>query len=96
MDLEKEQSLHGGNRLAEADQIYDNIFKVIEVAGGRPANVIKTVEYLTIWGVEDYKRISEVREKLLAEPYPVTTTVACDKLVRRELQLEVVPFAILD
>jgi hypothetical protein len=40
--------------------------------------------------------VAGVRAKLLREPYPASTGLVCEALLRPEMLIEVDPFAILD
>jgi hypothetical protein len=40
--------------------------------------------------------VAGVRSRLLREPYPASTGLVCEALLRPEMQIEIDPFAILD
>lgn len=96
LDPETEQVVHDGDVVAQADYTYTNIVKVVEAAGGAAANLVKTIEYVTPAGLERYRDVASVRSKLLSEPFPASTGLICEALLRPEMLIEVDPLAILD
>lgn len=80
---------------AQAEYTYSNVIEVLKAAGGGPENLVKTIEYVTPPGLERYREVAKVREGLLVEPYPASTGVICEALLRPEFEFEVDPFAIL-
>jgi enamine deaminase RidA (YjgF/YER057c/UK114 family) len=69
---------------------------VLSAAGAGPQNLVKTIEYVTPHGLSDYKKVADVRANLLKTPYPASTGLICEALLRPEMLIEVDPFAILD
>jgi len=57
---------------------------------------VKTIEYVTPAALECYRSVADVRSKLLREPWPASTGLVCEALLRQEMLIEVDPFAILD
>ncbi len=96
LDPESEQVLYGDDVVAQAEYTYDNIFKVIEAAGGKPENLVKTVEYVTPAALANYRKVGALRARQLRKPYPAATGLVCEALLRPEMQIEVDPFAVLD
>ena len=82
--------------MAQAEYTYNNIFKVIEAGGGKPENLVKTIEYVTPAALERYREVGALRAKQLSQPYPAATGLICDSLLRPETQIEIDPFAVLD
>ena len=82
--------------VAQAEYTYGNILKVLEAAGAGPQNLAKTIEYVTPAGLARYRDVAKVREKLLREPWPASTGLICEALLRPEMQIEIDPFAVLD
>lgn len=95
LDPQTERALHPGNVAAQAEYTYSNVIEVLKAAGGGPDNLVKTIEYVTPSGLEGYREVAGVRERLLSEPYPASTGVVCESLLRPEFTFEVDPFAIL-
>lgn len=96
LDPATERVLFDGDVVAQAEYTYGNILKVLEAAGGGPQHLAKTIEYVTPAALERYRDVARVREKLLRAPWPASTGLVCEALLRPEMQIEVDPFAILD
>jgi enamine deaminase RidA (YjgF/YER057c/UK114 family) len=96
LDPATERVVHDGDIVAQAEYTYANILKVVEAAGGSARNLVKTIEYVTPAGLTRYREVAGVRVKLLQEPYPASTGLVCEALLRPEMQIEVDPFAVLD
>lgn len=96
LDPATERVVHDGDVVAQAEYTYTNILKVVQAAGGSAANLVKTIEYVTPAALERYRDVAKVREKLLVKPYPASTGLICEALLRPEMQIEVDPFAILE
>lgn len=89
LDPETEQAVHAGDVAAQAEYTYANIVEVLKAAGGGPENLVKTIEYVTPAGLARYREVARVREGILAEPYPASTGVVCEALLRPEFVIEV-------
>ncbi|MEE8601370.1 RidA family protein [Euzebya tangerina] len=96
LDPETEQAVHAGDIAAQAEYTYGNIITVLEAAGAGPEHLVETVEFVTPAGLPRYRETAAVRSRLLAEPYPSSTGIICQGLLRPEFELEVLPLAILD
>jgi enamine deaminase RidA (YjgF/YER057c/UK114 family) len=96
LDPATERVLFDGDVVAQAEYTYGNVLKVVEAAGGGAQNLVKTIEYVTPAALGRYRDVAKVREKLLPQPYPASTGLICEALLRPEMQIEVDPFAILD
>jgi hypothetical protein len=46
-------------------------------------------------GLPRYRETAAVRERLLAKPYPASTGIVCERLLRPEFEIEVDPLAIV-
>lgn len=95
LDPATEQAVHDGDVAAQAEYTYANIIEVLKAAGAGPQNLVKTIEYVTPAGLERYREVAKVRERLLAQPYPASTGCVCAALLRPEFLIEVDPLAIL-
>lgn len=82
--------------VGQAEYVYGNVLRVIEAAGGRPDNLVKTIEYTTTAALPRYREVAGLRMKMLARPYPASTGPVCEALVRPEMMIEVDPLAVLD
>jgi enamine deaminase RidA (YjgF/YER057c/UK114 family) len=96
LDPATERVLFDDDVVAQAEYTYGNILAVVAAAGGGPEHLVKTIEYVTPAGLPRYREVAKVRAKLLREPYPASTGLVCEALLRPEMQIEVDPFAILD
>jgi enamine deaminase RidA (YjgF/YER057c/UK114 family) len=96
LDPVTERIVFDGDVVAQAEYTYRNVLKVIAAAGGGPQHLVKTIEYVPPGALPRYRDVAGVRTKLLREPYPASTGVVCEALLRPEMQIEVDPFAILD
>ncbi|MBL8383266.1 MAG: hypothetical protein JNM90_09340 [Burkholderiales bacterium] len=96
LDPETERMLFDGDVVAQAEYTYGNIIKVLEAAGGGPQHLVKTIEYVTPAGLPHYREVAGVRAKLLRAPFPASTGLVCELLLRPEMLIEVDPLAILD
>ena len=96
LDPQTERVVFDGDVVAQAEYTYQNVLKVIEAAGGGPQDLVKTIEYVTPAALARYRDVAGVRAKLLREPYPASTGLVCEALLRPEMQIEVDPFAILE
>jgi enamine deaminase RidA (YjgF/YER057c/UK114 family) len=96
LDPETERVLFDGDVVAQAEYTYQNVLKVVEAAGGGPQHLAKTIEYVTPAALARYRDVAGVRAKLLREPYPASTGLVCEALLRPEMLIEIDPFAILE
>ena len=95
LDPETEKAVHAGNVAAQAEYTYTSILEVLKAAGGGAENLVKTIEYVTPAGLDRYREVAAVRDRLLKDPYPASTGVICEALLRPEFEIEVDPLAIL-
>ncbi|MDP6342124.1 MAG: RidA family protein, partial [Alphaproteobacteria bacterium] len=96
LDPETQRMLYDGDVVAQAEYTYDNIIKVLRAAGGGPEHLAKTIEYVTPAALPRYREVATVRSKMLTEPYPASTGLICEALLRPEMLIEVDPFAVLE
>jgi enamine deaminase RidA (YjgF/YER057c/UK114 family) len=96
LDPATERVVFDGDVVAQAEYTYRNVLKVVAAAGGGPQHLVKTIEYVTPAALARYREVAGVRAQLLREPYPASTGLVCEALLRPEMQIEVDPFAILD
>lgn len=96
LDPETERVVHDGDVVAQAEYTYHNIIKVLSAAGAGPENLVKTIEYVTPAALARYRDVAGIRERLLTQPFPASTGLVCEALLRPEMLIEIDPFAILD
>lgn len=96
LDPATERVVHEGDVVAQAEYTYGNIIKVLQAAGAGPHNLVKTIEYVTPAALPRYREVAKVREKLLRAPWPASTGLICEALLRPEMQIEIDPFAVLE
>lgn len=95
LEPETERAVHAGDVAAQAHYTYSNIIEVLKAAGAGPENLVKTVEYVTPAGLPRYREVAAVRQELLREPWPASTGIVCEALLRPEFEIEVDPLALL-
>jgi enamine deaminase RidA (YjgF/YER057c/UK114 family) len=95
LDPSTGQVMHKNDVVAQAEYIYCNIITLLKAAGAGPENLVKTIEYVTPHALAEYRNVAQVRSALLCTPYPASTGLICEALLRPEMKIEVDPFAIL-
>ena len=73
----------------QAEFVYGEIATICEMAGTSIDNLVKTVEYVTPDGVDDYRAVGEVRQNVLGRPFPASTGVVVSGLLSRRWLIEV-------
>ena len=87
---------HVGDVVAQSRYVYENMARLMEAAGGSLESIIKTVEYVAPAARERYPRTGRVRTDLFDRPYPASTGVICERLIRSDLLIEVDAIAVLE
>jgi enamine deaminase RidA (YjgF/YER057c/UK114 family) len=95
LDPETEQAVFPGDVVAQAEFIYEHLLQVLSAAGVGPDALVRTVEYVTPDGLGDYRTVARVRNRLLEPPFPASTGLVCEGLLRPEFLLEVDPTGVL-
>jgi enamine deaminase RidA (YjgF/YER057c/UK114 family) len=96
LDPATERVVFDGDVAAQAEYTYQNVLRVVAAAGGGPQHLVKTIEYVIPAALARYREVAGVRSRLLREPYPASTGLVCEALLRPEMQIEIDPLAILD
>ena len=96
LDPATERVVHEDDIVAQAEYTYGNILKVLQAAGAGSENLVKTIEYVTPNALAKYRDVAGVRARLLRTPFPASTGLICEALLRPEMKIEVDPFAILN
>jgi reactive intermediate/imine deaminase len=82
-----------GDFEAQARQVYANLRRVLEAAGGGFENLVKVTAFLTDQG--DFETWRRVREGVSSEPPPASTLVIVAGLSHPEYLIEVEAVAVL-
>ena len=94
--LDMELNSVGKNDIAaQTEQVYGNLQKVLEGAGGTMRNIVMLNIYCTDLEAFD-KHARGVRKKYFGDYYPATTAVEVKRLYRPEYMIEVEAVAVLD
>lgn len=82
-----------GDVVEQARQIFRNLRRVLEIAGGSPADVVTVTIYMR--NVDQRPLINPVRREFFGEHRPASTLVEVSRLVRDDLLLEIASVAVL-
>lgn len=94
--LDMELNSVGKNDIAaQTEQVYGNLQKVLEGAGGTMRNIVMMTIYCTDLEAFD-KHTRGVRKKYFGDYYPAITAVEVKRLYRPEYMIEVEAIAVLD
>ncbi|TNC34866.1 RidA family protein [Mumia zhuanghuii] len=94
LDMESQEALFPDDLGAQAEATYGAILELLTYAGLSAADLVRTVEFCVARELPRYKVVAEVRERLLAPPWPASTGAICADLLRPEFLLEVFPTAL--
>lgn len=95
LDPQTEQAVFPGDVVAQAEFTYHSLLEVLRAAGVGPEALVRTVEYVTPRALGDYRGVAKVREAILERPFPASTGLVCEGLLRTEFLIEVDPTAVL-
>ena len=93
LDMEL-KSVGEGDIAAQTDQIYANMQKVLEEAGGSMRNIVMLNIFCTDLEAYD-KHTRPIRKKYFGDYYPATTAVEIKRLYRPEYMIEIEAVAVL-
>jgi reactive intermediate/imine deaminase len=89
------KSVGQGDIAAQTEQVYANMQKVLEDAGGSMRSIVMLKIYCT--DLEAFDRHTRpVRKKYFGDYYPATTAVEVRRLYRPEYLIEIEAIAVLD
>ena len=94
LDMEL-KSIGEGDIAAQTEQVYANMQKVVEDAGGSMRSIVMLNIYCTDLDAYD-KHTRSVRKKYFGDYYPATTAVEVRRLYRPEYMIEIEAVAVLD
>jgi len=89
LPVDRRGELVDGGIDAQAEQIYDNVERVLAAAGMSPAHLVKTLDYISMQGVADYKLTGRVRRDRLGPVYPAAAGIITDRMVHPGALLQV-------
>lgn len=94
--LDMDMNVVGKNDMAaQTEQVYGNLKKVLEDAGGSMTNIVVLNIYCTDIGSFD-KQTRGMRKKYFGDYYPAVTAVEVKRLYRPDFMIEVEAVAVLD
>ena len=88
-DMSSGETVAEGDIGGQAEFVYGEIAAICEMAGTSIDNLVKTVEYVTPDGVEGYRAVGDVRQRVLGRPFPASTGVVVGGLLSRRWLIEV-------
>jgi reactive intermediate/imine deaminase len=94
--LDMDMNVVGKNDMAaQTEQVYGNLKKVLEDAGGTMRNIVMLNIYCT--DIERFdKQTRGLRKKYFGDYYPAVTAVEVKRLYRPDFMIEVEAVAVLD
>jgi reactive intermediate/imine deaminase len=94
--LDMDMNVVGKNDMAaQTEQVYGNLKKVLEDAGGTMRNIVMLNIYCT--DIEKFdKHTRGLRKKYFGDYYPAITAVEVKRLYRPDFMIEVEAVAVLD
>jgi 2-iminobutanoate/2-iminopropanoate deaminase len=84
----------GSDVVAQAEQVFALLGRVLDAAGAGPADVVKVTVYLI--DIDDRPRINPVRQRFFGAARPASTLVEVSGLAVAGARLEVEAVALLD
>jgi 2-iminobutanoate/2-iminopropanoate deaminase len=84
----------GSDVVAQAEQVFAVLGRVLDAAGAGPADVVKVTVYLI--DIDDRPRINPVRQRFFGAARPASTLVEVSGLAVAGARLEVDAVALLD
>ena len=85
-----------GDIVAQTKIAYEKIKTILEAAGASMADVVKTVDYITPAGLENYRATAEVRRQYFKDGFPAATGVVVNRLLREGALIEIEAIAVVD
>ena len=94
VSVDEHGAVVGEDAAAQARQVFHLMGRVLEAAGGTPADVAKVTVYLL--DIDDRPRINPVREAFFGDARPASTLVEVSRLAVPGARVEVEAIAHLD
>lgn len=82
-----------GDIVTQSRMAYEKIGLILEAAGLSFRDVVRTVDYVTADGIDDYPRTAALRREIFGDSPPVTNTVVVKRLLRPTALIEIEVFA---
>lgn len=82
-----------GDIRTQARQVFQNVQRVLQAAGGDLPDLLKMTTYIT--QIEDFPAVAEVRGQFFAGELPASTLIVVTRLAQPELLIEVEGMAVL-
>ena len=76
-----------GDIRTQARQVFQNVQRVLQAAGGDLPDLLKITTYIT--KIEDFPAVAEVRSQFFAGELPASTLIVVTRLAQPELLIEV-------
>jgi reactive intermediate/imine deaminase len=76
-----------GDIRTQARQVFQNVQRVLQAAGGDFADLLKVTTYIT--RIEDFPAVAEVRSQFFSGELPASTLIVVTRLAQPELLIEV-------
>jgi reactive intermediate/imine deaminase len=76
-----------GDIRTQARQVFQNVQRVLQAAGGDFADLLKITTYIT--RIEDFPAVAEVRGQFFSGELPASTLIVVTRLAQPELLIEV-------
>lgn len=93
--FDEETKLVGnGDIVAQAEQTYENLKRVLEAAGATTADIVKITIYVKNW--DDLLKTFDVFGKYFQPPYPPATGVEISRLADPDQLIEVDAIAVVE
>jgi 2-iminobutanoate/2-iminopropanoate deaminase len=87
--VDQDMNVVGRNDIAaQTEQVYENLKKVVEEAGGTMADIVKLNIYCT--DIEEFdKKTRHLRKRYFGDYYPAITAVEVKRLYRPDFMIEI-------
>ncbi|RKL64850.1 enamine deaminase RidA [Salipaludibacillus neizhouensis] len=89
---ENSEIIHAGDFIAQAEQTFKNLDKVLQAGGSSLDNVCKVTIFLS--DMSNFKEVIALREKYFTVPYPADSTVEVSRLFHPDALIEIEVIAV--
>ena len=77
----------GYDIVAQAEQAYGNIARIMDEGGYSMDDILNTIEWVAPNGLMDYRKVGEVRRKYFGDRFPSATGISMHRILGRPEQL---------